>query len=335
MVETKARSFVSAQQVAERAGVSRSAVSRTFTDGASVSEATRRKVMRAAEELGYHVNHLARSLIQEQSGLVSLVVAELATPFQSRMLATLIRRLQDAGRAALVIDTSGGAGSVETALRRSLNYRAGATVVLSGAPSTSLVDACVNSGQRVVLINRDDPIPGPLQVSVDNNGAAREALHMLERAGCRRIAVVSSTAGTPSLVARERAFARAAEERDLACSIVRAGPTGYAAGFEAGRAILSGSARPDAAFCVTDLLACGFIDAARQAFGLRVPDELCVIGFDGIEQAGWAAYELTTFGQPVEAMAEHIIEALASPRVPETPRRFPALPVWRGSVRPR
>ncbi|MFZ5672652.1 MAG: LacI family DNA-binding transcriptional regulator, partial [Pseudomonadota bacterium] len=66
MVQNKA--FVSAQQVAELAGVSRSAVSRTFTEGASVSEATRKKVLHAAETLGYHVNHLARSLINEKSG---------------------------------------------------------------------------------------------------------------------------------------------------------------------------------------------------------------------------------------------------------------------------
>jgi predicted transcriptional regulator len=94
VAETKSRSFVSAQQVADLAGVSRSAVSRTFTDGASVSDATRGKVLRAAEHLGYHVNHLARSLIQEQSGIVCLIVADVATPYQSRMLDALTRRLQ-------------------------------------------------------------------------------------------------------------------------------------------------------------------------------------------------------------------------------------------------
>ena len=70
--------------MAELAGVSRSAVSRTFTDGASVSEATRKKVLEAAEQLGYHVNHLARSLIQEHSGIVCLIGADINTPYQSR-----------------------------------------------------------------------------------------------------------------------------------------------------------------------------------------------------------------------------------------------------------
>jgi DNA-binding LacI/PurR family transcriptional regulator len=326
---------VSAQEVADLAGVSRSAVSRTFTDGASVSEATRRKVLRAAEQLGYHVNHLARSLIQEQSGIVCLIVADVATPYQARMLDALSRRLQAIDRVAMVINTSGDSGGGEAALRQTLNYRASATVVLSGTPPAALVATCINSGQRVILINRDDPLDGPINVSVDNAVAAREALHMLDRCGCRRVAVVSSTARTPSLVARERAFAEAAAERGVEASVIRAGPTGYAAGFEAGRIVLSGSARPDAAFCVTDLLACGFMDAARREFGLGIPEDLCVIGFDDIEQAGWAAYDLTTFRQPIDAIADHIMTVIDDPAAAAGRSCFQADPVWRRSVRPR
>ncbi len=70
--------------------------------------------------------------------------------------------------------------------------------------------------------------------------------------------------------------------------------------------LLSGSDRPDGAFCVTDLLACGFMDAARFEFGIDIPGDLCVIGFDDIDQAGWSSYALTTFRQPVEDMAGHI-----------------------------
>lgn len=334
MVSMRARSFVSAQQVADLAGVSRSAVSRTFTDGASVSEATRARVLAAADSLGYHVNHLARSLIQEQSGLVGLIGADLNTPYQSRMLDALTRRLQATGRVGMVINTSGGS-SAEEALRQSLNYRATATIVLSGTPPAGLITTCVNSGQRVILINRDDHVEGPVHISVDNTTAAREVLHMFERCGSRRIAVVSSTAGTPSLVERERAFVAAAGEHGLDVEVTRAGPTGYAAGYEAGRILLSGSVRPDAAFCVTDLLACGFMDAARESFGLSVPEDLCVVGFDDIDQAGWAAYDLTTFRQPVEAIADHILTVLAEPAGGAGAARFHAAPVWRRSVRPR
>lgn len=293
--------------------------------------------MRAAETLGYHVNHLARSLIHEDSGIVCLIGADLNTPYQSRMLEALTRRLQVNNRVAMVINTAGDSASVEGALRQTLNYRANATIVLSGAPPASLIRTCVNSGQHVILINRDDHLDGPENIAVDNVAAAREAFHMLFRAGCRRIAVVSSLAGTPSIMARERAFKTAAEESGLDAVVTRAGPTAYATGFEAGRLLLSGSNRPDAAFGVTDLLACGFMDAARFEFGMSVPSDLCVVGFDDIEQAGWASYNLTTFRQPIDQIADHIIGLLdeTAESAPGGRASFRAQPVWRRSVRPK
>lgn len=332
------RSFVSAQQVAERAGVSRSAVSRTFTQGASVSETMRRKVLRAADELGYHVNHLARSLIQEDSRIVCVIGAEINTPYQARMLEALSRGMQRIGRIAMLINTAGDQASAEAALRQTLNYRAKATVVLSGTPPAALVRTCISSGQQVILINRNDQLDGPVNIAVDNAHAGSEAFHMLLRAGCRNIALVSSTAGTPSLVAREQAFETAAREAGHRIRIVRHGPTSYASGFAAGQILLSGSDRPDAAFCVTDLLACGFMDAARFEFGLDIPRELCVIGFDDIEQAGWSSYALTTFRQPVEDMAGHVtqlIEQAVAASGTGQRTSFQALPVWRRSVRPK
>ncbi|MDR7033731.1 substrate-binding domain-containing protein [Mesorhizobium sp. BE184] len=331
------RSFVTAQQVAALAGVSRSAVSRTFTNGASVSDGTRRKVMEAAEQLGYHVNHLARSLIHDSSGIVCIIGADLNLPYPSKILDAITRRLQSTNRVAMVINTSGETNSVEAALRQTLNYRADATLVLSGAPPASLIETCVRSGQHVILINRDDRHSGSENIYVDNVTACREAFHMLRRAGCRNMAVVSSSAGTPSITTREKAFEQAAAEHDLSVRVIRTGPTGYESGYEAGRQILAGSERPDAAFCVTDLLACGFMDAARKEFGIPIPDELCVVGFDDIEQAAWGSYALTTFRQPIEQMADHIATLLDESEkgiVSEPTAKFQAVPVWRKTVRP-
>lgn len=141
MSDDKTRSFVSAQQVADLAGVSRSAVSRTFTEGASVSTLTRRKVLDAADTLGYHVNHLARSLIHEESRIVCVIGAEINTPYQARMLEALSRRLQVIGRIPMLINTAGDSASSEAALRQTLNYRASATIVLSGAPPATLISS--------------------------------------------------------------------------------------------------------------------------------------------------------------------------------------------------
>lgn len=340
MSDRKPPTFVSAQKVAARAGVSRSAVSRTFTDGASVSEATRRKVLEAAGALGYHVNHLARGL-RERSNIVCLVVSDLTTPIRARLVDELTRKLQAAGKITMVINTETDTQSLSLALRQTLNYRADATVVLSGTPPTSLVETCLANGQQVVLINRDDHLQGSSNLSVDNAVAGREAFFLLRRAGCTRLGLITSTARTASLVERERVFVEAAHAEGLVVTITAAGPTSYGSGFESARRLFSRSQSPDGVFCVTDLLALGFMDAARHEFGLRIPDDLCVVGFDDIEQAGWASYVLTTFAQPLAAMAEHVVELLAHPADapvgsagPVGREIFEPVPVWRKSVRP-
>lgn len=335
MGEIRSRSFVSAQMVADLAGVSRSAVSRTFTDGASVSDATRQKVLSAASTLGYHVNHLARGLIQDRSNIVCLVVSDLTTPFRARMLEILTRRLQAVDKVAMVINTGGDSDSVSAALQQALQFRADATVVLSGTPSASLVETCIASGQRVFLINRDDHREGSENLAVDNESAAQEAVFLLQRAGCKRLAVVSSEAETPSLVARHVAFTAAAKAAGLTPTLMRVGPTSYASGVEAARRLFARSNGPDGVFCVTDLLALGFMDAARHEFGLGIPGDLCVIGFDDIEQASWDSYRLTTFAQPAAEMVDHITRSLADEQWDASERHvFAATPVWRRTVRP-
>lgn len=333
MSEQKPSLFVNARMVAERAGVSRSAVSRTFTDGASVSEATRQKVVEAATALGYHVNHLARGL-RERSNIVCLVVADMTTPVRARMVHELTGKLQAAGKITMVINTQTDGESVSSALRQTLNYRADASVVLSGTPPASLIETCLANGQQVVLINRDDRLSGSHNLGVDNAMAAREAFFLLRRAGCERLGLITSDARTASLVERERAFIAVARAAGIAVKVTASGPTSYASGFESGRRLFGRSQAPDGVFCVTDLLALGLMDAARHEFGLGIPEDLCVVGFDDIEEADWHSYRLTTFAQPLAAMADHVVALLTRPDAGAERRIFEPLPVWRKSVRP-
>ncbi|TAN15166.1 MAG: LacI family DNA-binding transcriptional regulator [Rhizobiaceae bacterium] len=302
------KAFASAKQVAELAGVSRSAVSRTFTPGASVSEETRKRVISASDKLGYHVNHLARGLLRQSSGIVCLVAADSDAPYTSRLIRTLVHSLQQAGKVAMVLESSGPSESADHALRQTLNYRADATVVLSGTPPQSLIRTCLDNGQRLILINRADQFSGPHNISLDSRGAGRTAFRTLQDAGCRRFALVSSEAGTPSLMARERAFVECAEEQGTEVAVTRNGRTSYEAGVLGARRLFSAGDPPDGVFCITDLIACGFMDAARHEFGLAIPEQLSVIGFDDIEQAGWASYRLTTFSPDVVALAARVVE---------------------------
>lgn len=322
--------------MAERAGVSRSAVSRTFTPGASVAPETRRRVLLAAEELGYHVNQLARGLMLKESGIVCLVASDMATPYRGELIRALTEALQANGKIAMIINTDRSDSSVDLALRQTIRYRADASIVLSGMPDKSITRLCLQNGQRIVLINRDDEMEGPFRINLNDADAAKTAVIAFLRAGCRKLALANSTACTPSLMARESSFVETARAFGLDVAVERFGATNYESGKELARRLLTRADRPDAVFCVTDLIACGFMDAARHEFSLRIPEDLCVVGFDDIEQAGWSSYDLTTFAQPVNEIAARAAHWLALPL--DDPAQAPSVRiqvpiVWRRSVR--
>lgn len=338
------KAVVSAQDVADRAGVSRSAVSRTFTPGASVSDATRARVMKAAEELGYHVNHLARGLVRNRSGIVCLIASEVDTPYRASLVRWMTQYLQEAGKVAMLINTDRSDERVSAALQQAINFRADASIILSGMPDSAITRLCYKHGQHLVLINRDESLPGSLSINLDSRPAAEIAVNAFIRAGCQRIAFVNSLAGTPSLLKRERDFLAAAEKAGVSVQVEHFGSTSYESGQILAQRLLTRKIRPDAVFCATDLLACGFMDEARHRFALRIPEDLCIVGHDNIPQSGWSSYNLTTFAQPVEQFARDAIRWLTETEVQQDElqpsaeqqsdrRVYQADVVWRGSVR--
>lgn len=334
--QDKTPHMATAAEVAKLAGVSRSAVSRTFTPGSSVSSATRDKVMAAARELNYHVNMLARGLSKEASRPVCILGGNLSAPYQASLLDQLTQKLHRAERAVMVINTAGGEASADAALKQTMNYRAAATIVLSGTPQTSLVQTCIDSGQQVILINRMGQFAGADHIGIDYRSTLSDAHCMLKRAGCERIMLISSAVQSPSIRIREQKFIEACEDSDTPCLIIRPGPTSYESGATAARQVLAGRNRPDGVFCITDLIACGFMDVARYEFGMQIPNDLCIVGFDNIEQAGWVGYQLTTFAQPLDKMADAINQLLDCKSAEYRPQKtlFQALPVWRKTVKP-
>jgi DNA-binding LacI/PurR family transcriptional regulator len=288
-------------------------VSRCFTPGASIAPATRARVERAANQLGYQVNRLASGLIRNESGIVALITSEIAAPYRAQLIAVLTEALQRAGKLALVINTDRSDSSVERALRQAISYRTDAAIFLSGTPAKSLAETCQRNGMRLVMISRDGDPPGALRVRLQDAEAGRQAVAMLRAAGCKRLALASSKAGTHSLQERERGFREAAVAADVPWTEARIGATSYETGLELGMSLLARPDAPDGIFCTTDLMACGVLDAARWRLGLHVPDQLSVIGFDDIPQAGWEGYDLTTFHQPIDEIAERIVLWLAAP----------------------
>ncbi|MBB3318059.1 DNA-binding LacI/PurR family transcriptional regulator [Rhizobium sp. BK176] len=164
----------------------------------------------------------------------------------------------------MLVNTDRADGSVDRTLRQAIRYRADASIILSGMPDKSIAELYLRNGQRLVLINRDDAQPGPLRINLDDYEDAGRVVTALVRAGCRKLEFAKSNAGTPSLIARERGFIAAARALGMEVSVERHGWTGCEAGRVLAQRILTRAERPDAVFCATDLLACGFMDATRQ-----------------------------------------------------------------------
>ena len=146
---------VNSFDVAQRAGVSRSAVSRTFTDGASVSKETREKVIQAARELGYRVNALARTLNTRRSDLVGVVAADMDNPFRAEQIDCLTRNLLARGFRPLLL-RGDAATDVSAMIGQLLQYSVAGVIVTSDTPPHEICEECHACGVPLVIINKQD-----------------------------------------------------------------------------------------------------------------------------------------------------------------------------------
>ena len=308
--------------VARRAGVSRAAVSRTFTPDASVSAKTREKVRKAAAELGYRVNYLARSLINQRSDLVGLVAAGMDNPFRALQIDHLARALLKRNFHPVLLPVDDRAGSTAI-IEQLLHYSAAGVLVTSDAPPTSLCAECADLGVPIVLINKGDDISMVDRVVSDDEAAGQIAATTLLAAGSTRLGVIGAAAVSYSARRRQQAFVAECHRRGVVPAVIQTKLNDYQSGFAA-----DVDAEINGLFCANDYLACGVIDRLRQDRTRRVPDDIRIIGHDDIPQAAWIAYALTTIQQPCGFQAEQAVTLLMSRMSqPALPARVECTPV--------
>jgi len=332
------RSSASQIDVARLAGVSQAAVSRTFTPGASVSEDTRRKVLEAAEKLNYRPNVIARSLIRQSTNMIGMIIMRFTNPFYARIIRDFTRALQSRGYWTLLFNVA-GRDEVDETLPMALGYQVDGIIVTSATLSSDLADECARVGTPVVLFNRYALGSKVNAVYCDSVAGGRLAADLLLDADHGRIAYVAGEAGSSTNRDRERGFTERLEERGHPVDLREQGDYSYESGRLAAERLLGRDDRPDGVFCANDLMAMGFLDVAREQMGIRVPEDLSVIGFDDIPMAEWSSYGLTTVRQPVESLVEATIDVLLNAiEVPEAEmvtRMIPPTLAMRGSVRSR
>lgn len=304
------KTAVTSFDVARLAQVSQSAVSRTFTPGASVSEATRARVLDAAAKLGYRPNAHARSLITKRSRIIGLVLSYLENLFYPVALQRLAERLQaDGYHVLLFVNQNPNADDLVTEI---LQYHVDGIVLAATTLSSALARNCADAQIPVVLFNR--VMAGTSSVSSvrsDNVAGGRAVAEFLVAAGHQRIAYIAGNEESSTNLERERGFR---EGLAAAGQHIFARGTGNYDFVQARSAVLemfrAPGAKPDAVFVASDHMAFAVMDALRGELGLRVPQDVSVVGFDNVPQADWGAYRLTTFEQPVDPMIEATVTLL-------------------------
>lgn len=330
------RRSVRSIDVARLAGVSRSAVSRAFTKDAYVSDETKRKVLEAANLLGYQPNAIARSLISRRSNIVGVVVSELSNPFYALVLESLSLQLQNAELASLLI-CSRDAREIDASIPRLLAYQVDGVIIAAAPLSSTSAAQCSSAGIPVILINRYVEYDDVSAVFSDNLAGGRAVADHLVNGGHTRIAFMAGLENTSSSRDRESGFVSRLTEHRMFLYAREVGNYKYQDGVIAARRLLSLDPKPDAIFCANDVMAIAAMDVARREFGLGIPKDLSIAGYDNVQAASSAGYDLTTVDQNIDLMAKDAVSMLlrhiAAPPPRAARRLVPSRLVERGSTR--
>jgi DNA-binding LacI/PurR family transcriptional regulator len=327
-----------ARAVAKLAGVSLSAVSRTFTEGASVSAQTREKVLAATRSLGYRPNAIARSLMTKRTEMVGLICNNFDNPLFMEIFDLFTRRLQQHGRRPLLANLSGGIRA-DVALEMLLKYRVDSVIVASSTLPPSFTNACAEAGMPVIGAFGRPGSAGPVAiVGADNIQGGRIAGDLLRGYGYKNIAFLGGPQTATTTEDRITGF-----RESLALGALKPCATvyGHSYCYEAGLTLMQQLLRNggiDAVFCGDDVLAMGAIDACRKA-GADVPGDIGVLGFNDMAMAAWPSYSLTTVHQPVAeiigAAVELALKLVDQADEPAGGRTFDCHIVERGTLRPQ
>ncbi|WP_245632943.1 LacI family DNA-binding transcriptional regulator [Alicyclobacillus kakegawensis] len=298
---------VTTSDIARVLGINQSTVSRALSNG-SVSPEKRELILRTAKEMGYRPNSIARGLITGRSRMIGLVTTDIKNPFYPEVIERFTNVLRELGFHVLFVNSAGDDIDHDD-IAPLVEYEVEGVIAVSARLSSSLVTRIQDYGIPIVLFNRyirDAPCSA---VSCDNVRGGQIVAELFIRTAHTKLAFVSGTVNTSTSIDRERGFRSALADAGCPGPVVVCGNYTYEGGYNAALQLFDMDERPDGVFCANDIMALGVLDAARS-LGIKVPEEVSVVGFDDISLASWKAYSLTTVRQPVTAMIERTVDKL-------------------------
>jgi LacI family transcriptional regulator len=321
--------MVTSVDVAKHLGLSQSTVSRALRGDPAVAPSTKERVLSGARELGYVPDAAARMMVTRRTHAVGIVVADLTSPIYPVIVESLQNRLLERGYRMVLIrdpDISPDPEAVDVLDRATVD----GMIFVSAREGSAAVRRVLDRGTPVVLLSRDDVSVDVEAVLAEDRGAGELVISHLHKLGHTRIGVLSTLRDRSNGRDREDGVRAAMERRGIPLreDWVQHLRLTHEDGVRAALEMLDRQDRPTALFCVTDAFAFAALDAAAQ-LGLRVPDELSIVGFDDSGPSRWAFVNLTTVHQPIAEMSYEAVDRLAGRIEGEPPSqtRKPIFPV--------
>ncbi len=330
---------VTSKDIARVLEISQSTVSRALRGDPRVSAATIARVLEVAERMHYTPNLAARSLITRRTSIIGVVVSDITNPFYPELVEILHNEFALVGYRTILLNER-----TDARLERYVSELIGGGAVDGLVYASAVLDAPLLGAATgripIVLLNRSSDWVEADTVVSDNVGGGRLAADLFVRHGHRRVALITGPENTSTARDREVGFRERLEAAGMPLDphLRRVGRFSHESGYHWCLELLARDPRPTAIFAANDLIALGVLDAARR-LGLRVPEELSVIGFDDIDMARWEGFSLTTIRQPLAEMSRTAASLLlgrlsADEPPPARTRVFPVEAVLRRTLGP-
>jgi DNA-binding LacI/PurR family transcriptional regulator len=283
------------REVAKKAGVSTATVSRVVNGTAPVDARTEKRVRAAIQRTGYYPNTHARTLGTGKSHIYGLIISDIENPFFPELVKCFERLAVERSHEVLIANTDYQAARMEGCVRRMLERKVDGVAIMTSEMDPQLIQTLSGRGIPIVFLDTGSIGPGISNISLDYESGVDQAIDHLASLGHRRIAFVSGPADLASAKTRHDAFLASLRRKKVECSkeLIRTGNHRFDGGYAAMREILKLSHRPTAVLASNDLTAIGIMGALYEA-GLRVPEDISVVGFDDIALSGFMSPPLTT-----------------------------------------
>jgi len=288
---------MSIQQIARLAGVSGATVSRVLNNSDSVKDRNRQKVLQAIKESNYQPNLLARQLRTARSSMILVMVSDISNPFCAEVVKGIEEQAEKNGYRILLCNSGSDIERSRSSLQLLSGKMVDGIITMDAFSKLAELSQLIGTAPWVQCAEYDDS-GATSCVGIDDRVAARQVVGYLAEQGRQRIGLINHDLSYYYARLRQQGYLQQLGQQRLSWqAIAYASELSFSAGQAAMNLLLQAETRPAAVFAVSDTLAAGAMAAIQQA-GLRIPDDIAVVGFDGTELAGMVSPPLTTLAQP-------------------------------------